>query len=126
MDKKKLRHYEEKLLKEKEKIIKEKKMLENIVEKGDKDSTGELSTFRTHIADLSSETYQKEIASQLTTQEREILFKIEEALRKIKEGRYGICERCGKPIADERLEALPYCRYCIKCQKILEAKQGEK
>jgi|UniRef100_A0A7C3Z417 RNA polymerase-binding protein DksA len=122
MDKKKLSDYEEKLLREKERIIKEKKIVEEVVERTDKESTGELSTFRTHIADLSSDTYQKEIASQLTTQERKILFEIEEALRRIKEGKYGICERCGAEIAEERLAALPYCRYCIKCQKEIEGK----
>ncbi len=126
MDKKRLQYYEERLLKEKEQIIKQKKVVENIVERADKDSAGELSTFRTHIADLSSDTYQREIASQLTTQERKILIEIDEALRKIKEGKYGICERCEKPIDEERLEALPYCRYCIDCQRKLEERHSHK
>ncbi len=126
MDKKQLSRLTEKLLKEKENIIKQKRVVENIVEKSNRETTGEISTFRTHIADLSSETYQKEIASQLTTQEGKILMEIEEALRKIKEGKYGICEKCGQEISEERLEAIPYCRYCIDCQKTIEAKQQKK
>ncbi len=125
MDKKKLRYYEEKLLREKEKFIKQKKVFEDIVERADKESTGELSTVRTHIADLSSDTYLREIASQLTTQERNILLEIDEALRRIKEGRYGICEKCGEEIDLERLEVIPYCRYCIDCQKRAEAKRDK-
>lgn len=123
MDKKRLLHYKERLLREKEKLIREKKVMEEIVERTDKDSTGELSTFRTHIADLSSDTYLREIASQLTTQERNTLLAIDLALQKIKEGKYGICERCNKVIPEERLEAVPYCRYCINCQKALEEKK---
>jgi DnaK suppressor protein len=40
---------------------------------------------------------------------------IEAALECIDEGRYGICERCGEPIREERLEALPYTRLCMAC-----------
>lgn len=126
MDKRRLSHYEKRLLREKERIIKQKKVVEEIVEMADKESTGEISSFRTHIADLSSDTYMREVASQLTTQERNILIEIDEALRKIKEGKYGICERCSRPISKERLEAIPYCRYCIECQRKLEEKQSLK
>jgi DnaK suppressor protein len=47
--------------------------------------------------------------------------KINEALEKISEGTYGICESCGGPIRSERLEALPYATRCIKCQRKDEA-----
>jgi RNA polymerase-binding protein DksA len=46
--------------------------------------------------------------------------RIEAALRRLDEGKYGICERCGKPIPARRLEALPYVTLCVDCQEIVE------
>ncbi|MFX8999762.1 TraR/DksA C4-type zinc finger protein [Acinetobacter baumannii] len=48
---------------------------------------------------------------------------IEDALRRIDEGTYGICERCGRPIDERRLEALPTARFDAACQAIMEAGQ---
>jgi DnaK suppressor protein len=45
------------------------------------------------------------------------------ALQKITEGGFGDCERCGEPIADKRLEALPDARYCIECQRAIEEEE---
>ncbi len=120
MDKKTLKKFQELLIKEKEKLLKGKVHIDEILKKSSKDATGELSTYRTHIADLGSDTYQKEIAAYLTTQETQILMKIDKALRKIEEGSYGKCERCDKEIGIPRLEAIPYAEFCIDCQKELE------
>lgn len=123
MDEKKLKKLQELLIKEKEKLLKGKAHIEEILKKSPKEATGELSTYRTHIADLGSDTYQKEIAAYLTTQETQILMKIDKALRKIEEGIYGKCERCNKEIGEERLEAIPYAEFCIDCQRELEKRQ---
>jgi DnaK suppressor protein len=45
------------------------------------------------------------------------------ALQKIDEGGFGACERCSEPIADRRLEALPFARYCIDCQRAIEEEE---
>ena len=50
--------------------------------------------------------------------------KIDEALEKINEGTYGVCESCGDPIQPERLEALPYATRCIECQRKDEEAQS--
>ncbi len=50
------------------------------------------------------------------------LLDIEKALRAIEKGQYGICERCGKPIEPERLEAKPDATLCIECQREVEAR----
>lgn len=123
MDKKKLKKFQELLIKEKEKLLKGKVHIEEILKKSPKEATGELSTYRTHIADLGSDTFQKEIAAYLTTQETQILMKIDNALRKIEEGIYGKCERCNKEIDEGRLEAIPYAEFCIDCQRELEKRQ---
>lgn len=52
------------------------------------------------------------------TVQRDVLEQIESALERIEEGSYGTCERCGKPINPERLDALPYATLCIACQSV--------
>ncbi|MEO0086482.1 MAG: TraR/DksA family transcriptional regulator [candidate division WOR-3 bacterium] len=123
MDRKKIKKLQELLIKEKEKLLRGKTHIEEILKKSPKEATGELSTYRTHIADLGSDTYQKEIAAYLTTQETQILMKIDKALRKIEEGIYGKCEKCNKEIDEGRLEAIPYAELCIDCQRELEKRQ---
>ncbi len=46
---------------------------------------------------------------------------IEDAILSLTRGEYGLCQRCSQPIQEKRLEALPFVRYCIKCQKEIEA-----
>jgi DnaK suppressor protein len=45
------------------------------------------------------------------------------ALQKIDDGSFGSCERCGEDIAEKRLEALPFARYCIDCQRVIEQEE---
>ncbi|MEO0084051.1 MAG: TraR/DksA family transcriptional regulator [candidate division WOR-3 bacterium] len=117
---KELIEFEKRLLAAKKQLLKQQKYTDSILIQTS--GTGQESSYRTHIADISSDTYQKELTSQLTTYEGKILMEIEQALLRIRENRYGDCERCGKPIAKARLKALPYTRFCIKCQKDLGAK----
>jgi DnaK suppressor protein len=49
-----------------------------------------------------------------------LLSSIDAALARIEDGTYGRCERCGEPIAEERLEALPYATRCIECKRLEE------
>ena len=56
----------------------------------------------------------------LSDSDREMLRQIEEAVAKIKDGRYGNCNECKSEISDKRLEAVPWARYCIKCQELEE------
>ncbi|RMG56582.1 MAG: TraR/DksA family transcriptional regulator [Acidobacteria bacterium] len=53
-------------------------------------------------------------------QDRQRLRLVEEALQRIEEGEYGYCLNCGQPISPKRLEALPWARYCVKCQELKE------
>jgi DnaK suppressor protein len=66
--------------------------------------------------DLASEERDREINFILSDREREKLQSIEEALERIEEGSYGICESCESEIAPARLEAMPFTRLCVSCQ----------
>jgi len=66
--------------------------------------------------DLASEERDREISFILSDREREKLVAIQEALERIEDGSYGICESCESDIAAGRLEALPFTRLCVSCQ----------
>ena len=74
--------------------------------------------------DLSLQDHNQELALRLGERESQAVAEIDEALRRIDEGTYGDCERCGKPIPEARLEALPTARYDAACQAQIEARQG--
>jgi DnaK suppressor protein len=82
------------------------------------DETGEESAFDNHLGDTASVTYDREMDYTLEDNSESVLAAIEKALVKIEAGTYGICERCAKPIAPERLEALPYAELCIDCKRL--------
>jgi RNA polymerase-binding transcription factor DksA len=82
--------------------------------------SGELSKLDQHPAELGSETFERELElTTLTIVEGE-LKDIDDALRRLDRGTYGICEECGKPIEEARLEAVPWARYCVVDQARVE------
>jgi RNA polymerase-binding transcription factor DksA len=80
----------------------------------------EASAFGMHQADAGSDAYDRDFALSLLSQEQDALYEIEEALKRIELGSYGVCEMSGKPIAHVRLEALPFARFTVECQSQLE------
>ena len=75
--------------------------------------------------DLSVQDLQEEIALRLGEKSSQAVADIDQALLRIKEGTYGMCARCGKPIDERRLEAMPTARYDAACQAIIESADGE-
>ena len=71
-------------------------------------------------ADKASNSYTKELLFSQSTNDRQILMQIEEALERIRDEEYGVCANCGKEIGPKRLEALPWVRFCITCQDLSE------
>ena len=80
----------------------------------------EASAFGMHQADAGSDAYDRDFALSLLSQEQDALYEIEEALKRLGLGTYGICEMSGKAIAHARLEALPFARYTVECQSQIE------
>jgi DnaK suppressor protein len=75
--------------------------------------------------DLSVQDLNKEIALRLGERSSKVVADIDQALLRIEEGSYGICARCGRPIDERRLEAVPTARYDAACQAIIESANGE-
>ena len=82
----------------------------------------EASAFGMHQADAGSDAYDRDFALSLLSQEQDSLYEIDEALKRIDTGSYGVCEMSGKPILHARLEALPLTRYTVECQSEIEKK----
>jgi DnaK suppressor protein len=66
------------------------------------------------------EPHEEEILSRLSVSESRELEAIDEALQRLREGRYGTCEKCGRNISLERLRAVPFISTCIECQRLTE------
>lgn len=79
--------------------------------------SGSSSTTPQHMAEQGSETYEQSLSLDLAAADRKLIREIDEALNRIDEGTYGICEILGKPIKPERLEELPWARYSIEAQR---------
>jgi DnaK suppressor protein len=74
--------------------------------------------------DQSKSDLERSTAFELASRESQLIEDIDEALRRIDEGTYGQCRRCGKPIDEERLKAIPTAKYDAACQAAIEAAQG--
>jgi RNA polymerase-binding protein DksA len=81
---------------------------------------GDLSKLPIHMADLGTDNYDQEFTLGLMDSERKLVKEIDEALDRIDNGTYGICEGSGKRIPKARLEAIPWAKYCVEYASKLE------
>jgi DnaK suppressor protein len=77
------------------------------------------------IGDESATISNRDLLLSLSQNERERLLEVDEALDRIEDGTFGICEECGEAISLKRLEVMPNARYCVKCQEELEKASKE-
>lgn len=80
----------------------------------------DLSNLPIHMADMGSDSYEIENTIGLMSSERKLLVEINDALDRIENHTYGICEGDGEPIPKARLEAIPWARYCVSCATLVE------
>jgi RNA polymerase-binding transcription factor DksA len=93
---------------------------DGIGEESERDNLSELSGADQHQADVGSETFEREKDLSILEQVEAELADVAHALERLDEGTYGTCEACGKPIGDERLEAMPAARFCLDDQALAE------
>ena len=123
MNKKELKFFKDLLVKEKINLLRGIADITNeTLKKSQRESSGDLSGYTYHLADMASDVYERDFLLQLASTERELLFQIDDALRRIDEGEYGVCLGCKKKIRKSRLKAIPHASYCRSCQEKEEKK----
>jgi len=90
---------------------------EDSLGKSQKDASGDLSGYSFHMADMATDLYEREFLLGLAEGEREMLYALDEAIKRIDDGSYGVCDECGVSITKQRLKAMPQAQCCIECQE---------
>lgn len=93
---------------------------EETLKRSSRDDSGDLSGYGQHMADAGTDNFDRDFALSLVSNEQEALYEIEEAIKRIKNGTYGICELTGKPISKDRLLAVPFARFSVESQAEIE------
>ena len=120
-NKKELFEFKKIILKRTEEISDEiKHISDDTLKKSQKDASGDISGYTYHMADVATDNYDREFSLELASNDRKSLYELEDAMKRIEDGTFGICEDCSSLIAKVRLKAVPQTRLCVKCQERLE------
>ncbi|HUQ79824.1 MAG TPA: TraR/DksA C4-type zinc finger protein [Gemmatimonadaceae bacterium] len=114
-----LRHFEERLVAERKRAMVQMAQFDDTLGVSEEAATGELSVWRFHMADVGTETYEREQNFLLASREGRLIWHIDEALRRLYRSpeTFGRCDECGRKIAFERLDAIPYVPRCVHCKQ---------
>ena len=112
-------HYRKRLLDERERVKEALDYLHEENPRSMEDETQEIQSDN-HPGDVATITHDREIDYTLEENSGHVLTAIDEALGRIESGTFGTCGRCGKPIAEDRLDAIPYANRCIDCKRLEE------
>ena len=116
-----IKHFQQMLLEKRIELVSNvNKMEDEALRKSRLDASGDLSSMPIHMADIGTDNYDQEFTLGLMDSERKLLKEIDDALQRIEQKTYGICEATGKPIAIARLEAKPWARYSVEYARMLE------
>lgn len=116
-----IEHFRQMLMdKRREILVNVNEFEDEALKKSRLDASGDLSSMPIHMADLATDNYEQEFALGLMDSEVRLLGEIDDALGRIDEGTYGICDGTGKQISRARLEAQPWARYCVEYARIVE------
>jgi RNA polymerase-binding transcription factor DksA len=85
-----------------------------------KESAVEMDSYSLHMADSGTDNFDRDFALSLLSSDQDAIYEIDEALKRIQRGTYGVCELTGKPIPKARLEAIPWTRFTVEAQGQLE------
>jgi len=118
-----LRHFEKRLTDERRRAVAQMAQFDDTLGVSEEEATGELSLWRFHQADVGTETYEREQNFLLASREGRLLWHIDEALRRLYRSpeTFGMCDECGRKIAFERLDAIPYVPRCVYCKQDWES-----
>lgn len=118
LSKKELNDFKNLILARKEEMLEGiKHISDDTLKKSQKDASGDISGYTYHMADVATDTYDREFSLSLASNEREALYELDDALKRIEEGAFGVCEECRNLIARKRLKAVLHARLCVKCKE---------
>ncbi len=118
-----LKNFKKIVLKKKEEVLSDLKHIsDDTLRKSQKEASGDISGYTYHMADVATDNYDREFSLGLASSERKSLYELDDALKRIEEGTFGICDDCKSSITKIRLKAVPSARLCIKCQQKREKK----
>ena len=115
-----LKQFKQWLLAERAKFAGEIRSIAEEASRNPREASGDLSAYTVHMADMAADTYERELSTNLVSSEQQVLYEIDDALKRLDEGIFGICLECNKPIPMSRLKAVPYASMCIRCQRAKE------
>ena len=107
------------LVNERERALQEIAELDADLSKSLEDSSGG-SPYDQHMAETAAATLNREIDLTLQDNARAALAQIDRALHKLEDGTYGLCDKCGKSIGEERLSIAPFATLCVECKRLEE------
>jgi len=116
--------FEKLLLEELARVAREQEEQEAAARRAPRDTNGDLSAYSFHMADAGTDAMGREQNFMLAANLGRTLNEIEEALRRLRDGHFGVCDRCAKAIGSKRLLALPYARLCLECQEAADEGRG--
>src|SRR4051812_21091312 len=122
-----LKHFEKRLLDERKRALAQMAQFDEQLSMSEEVSDGELSTWRFHMADEGTDTYEREQNFLLASREGRLLWHIDQALQRLYRSResFGRCEECAAPISRERLDAIPYVVRCVNCKQEWEGGRAD-
>ncbi len=118
MRKTELQRFRKLLLAEKERVMQSMAHHQKVIRgQNGEEGAGAGKSHSNHLADQGTDEYQYEATIKFASTEGRYLYHIEEALVRIENGSYGLCDECHGKIGMERLKALPHARLCIECKE---------
>lgn len=117
MNKREAKKFQKLLIAERERLT---KGIRQIEEDALSQSAGDKSADFSSYAEVGTDNFERETALRLAGSEAEMVQEIDDALQRIEDGKYGVCEGTGEDIPKARLEVYPWARYCVAYQEQLE------
>jgi DnaK suppressor protein len=126
MDEKKLKQFKNLLLDKRKELMNQMAFIKDTeMQTTMKEATGDHSAYSFHMADQGTDTMEREKSFFYAQRDGRLLYHIDQALERVENGTYGLCHSCGKPINEQRLEAVPHARLCIQCKSTEEKAPSE-
>lgn len=122
-----LEHFERRLLDERKVAVAQVQQFGDTHRTSQEEAEGETSSWRFHMADEGTDTFEREQSFLLASREGRLLWNIDDALRRLYRSpdSYGHCSECGNRIGYERLDAIPYAITCVSCKKEWEGGRAD-